>query len=332
MPQKVARYGIISTAKIGLNQHIPAALESANSEITAISSRDAAKARLAADNHGIPSWYGSYEELIRDADLDAVINPLPISMHCDWTIKAAEAGKHILCEKPLAPTVDEARRMLDAAYANDVLLVEAFTHRWNPHLRMARKLVAEGAIGQVTSIHSALTFPVAQPQGNIRFSPELAGGGMLDAGCYAVYACRFVLGAEPERAVGFAHDSGDYGVDTTFTGLLEFPGGAVAHVASSMEQPRRCDLVAIGSEGRIKIQDMFDDSGPVVIETGEGERVEATPAPNRFRVQLDEFSDCILKGKPPEFSAEDGLRNTAALSALLASAKKGNVADVEQIT
>jgi len=331
MPRDVVRYGIISTARIALNQHIPAARESAKSEIVAISSRDEAKARQAAEEHGIPRWYGSYDALLTDPDVDAVINPLPNSMHCEWTIKAAEAGKHILCEKPLAVTVDEARRMIGAASANNVVLVEAFTHRWNPHLRTARRSIAEGAIGQVTSLSSALTFPVAQPQGNIRFFPELAGGSLLDAGCYAVYACRFVLGEEPRRAVGFAYDGGGYGVDTTFTGLIEFPSGAVAHVSSSMEQPRRCELIAIGSKGRIEIPDMFDDSGPVVIIVGAERRVEAIPAPNRFRVQLDEFSECVLTGKAPEFPAEDGLRNTAVLEALLSAARDGVVVDVEQV-
>jgi len=331
MPQNVVRYGIISTAQIALNRHIPAARESANSEIVAISSRDEAKARQTAEEHSIPRWYGSYEALIMDPDVDAVINPLPNSMHCEWSIKAAEAGKHILCEKPLAVTVEEARRMINAASANNVLLVEAFTHRWNPHLRTGRKLIAEGAIGRVTSLTSALTFSITQPEGNVRFSPELGGGSLLDAGCYAVYACRFVMGEEPWRAVGFAYDGGGYGVDTTFTGLLEFPGGAVAHVGSSMEQPRRCELIAIGSKGRIEIPNMFDDSGPVVIMVGDDKRVEATPAPNRFRVQLDEFSECVLTGKAPEFPAEDGLRNTAVLEALLSAAREGVVVDVEQI-
>ena len=331
MPGKVVRYGIISTAQIALNRHVPAARESANSEIVAISSRGDAKARQAAEKHGIAKWYGSYEALLADPDVDAVINPLPNSMHCEWTIKAAEAGKHILCEKPLAVTVDEARRMIQAAMANNVLLVEAFTHRWDPHLRKARKLIAEGAIGNVTNVSSALTFPVAQPQGNVRFSAELAGGSLLDAGCYAVYACRFVLGQEPVRAAGFAFDGGGYGVDTTFTGLLSFPDGAVANVGSSMEQPRRCDLAAIGSTGRLYIPDMFDDSGPVIITVGNDKRVEATPAPNRFRVQLDEFSECVLTGKAPEFPAEDGLKNTAALVALLSAAREGAVKDVEQV-
>lgn len=330
MPVDVVRYGIISTAAIALNRHIPAARESANSEIAAISSRSGAKAQRAAAAHDIPKWYGTYQELIDDPDLDAVINPLPNSMHCEWTIKAAEAGKHILCEKPLAVTVDEARRMIEAANANGVLLVEAFTHRWNPHLRTARRLIAEGAIGHVTGLDSALTFTVAEPEGNVRFSRELAGGSLMDAGCYAVYACRFVLREEPVRAAGFAYDSAGYGIDTSFAGLLEFPGGAVAHVGSSMEQPLRCELIAIGSEGRIEIPNMFDDGGPIVIRVGGDERVEKTPAPNRFRVQLDEFSECVLTGKSPEFPAEDGLRNTAALVALLRSASEGVAAAVEQ--
>jgi predicted dehydrogenase len=219
--------------------------------------------------------------------------------------------------------------MIDAARTNRVLLVEAFTHRWNPHLRKARALIAEGAIGRVTSLASALTFPVAQPKGNVRFSRELAGGSLLDAGCYAVYACRFVMGREPRRAAGFAYDSGGYGVDTSFSGLLEFADGAVAHIASSMEQPRRCDLIVIGSKGRIEIPNMFDDGGPIAIAIGDSRRAEATPAPNRFRVQLDEFSECVLTGKAPEFPPEDGLRNTAALVALLTAVRNGAVVDVE---
>ncbi|MBI4189459.1 MAG: Gfo/Idh/MocA family oxidoreductase, partial [Betaproteobacteria bacterium] len=186
MADKKVRYGIISTAQIALNRHIPAALESANSEIVAISSRGPDKARQAAEKYAIPRWYGSYEELLKDREIDAVINPLPNSMHCEWTIMATEAGKHILCEKPLSVTLDEGRRMIATAKAHRVLLVEAFTHRWSPHLRTARRLVAEGAIGHVTNIAAALTLRVAKPHGNVRFSKDLAGGSLMDAGCYAV--------------------------------------------------------------------------------------------------------------------------------------------------
>ena len=331
MAAVVVRYGIISTAQIALNRHIPAARDSANSEVVAISSRGAEKAQQAAKEHGIPRWYAAYDELLEDPEIDAVINPLPNSMHCEWTIKAAEAGKHILCEKPLSVTVDEARRMIDSANANGVVLVEAFTHRWNPHLREARRLIAEGAIGYVTGLDSALTFPVAEPEGNVRFSKELAGGSLMDAGCYAVYACRFAMSAEPVRAAGMAYDNGGWGVDTTFTGLLEFPNGAVARVGGSMEQPPRCELIVLGSEGRIEIPNMFDDGGPIIVTKGDDEQVEATPAPNRFTVQLDEFSECVLTGKAPEFPAEDGMRNMAALVALLTAAREGVVVDVEQV-
>ena len=330
MPRNVVRYGIISTSGFAQARHIPAARESTTSEIVAVSSRDEAKARRVAEQHGIPKWFGSHEALLMDPDVDAVIIPLPDSMHCEWTIKAAEAGKHILCEKPIAVTVDEARRMIDAADANDVVLVEAFTHRWNPHLRKGRTLISEGAIGRVTSLYSALTGGPPR-RGNYSYSPELAGGALMNRGCYAVYACRFVLGEEPIRAAGFSFDGGGYGVDTTFTGLLEFPGGAVAHVLGSMEQPQRADLVAIGSEGRFEIPGFFDDSGPIIVKKGDDERAEASPAPNRFRVQLDEFSECVLTGKAPEFPAEDGLKNTAALEAPLSAARGGSVTDVEQI-
>ena len=252
MSDDVVRYGVISTAQVVFNYHVPAARESANSEIVAISSRSESRAKAAAEQHGIPTWYGSTDELLADAGVDAVINALPISMHCEWTIKAAEAGKHILCEKPMAVTTDEARRMIDAAKANNVVLVEAFTHRWNPDLQMARRLIREGAIGHPTSLHSALTARVAEPKGDNRFSPELAGGSLMDMGCYAVYACRFVLDAEPVRATAFAYDSGSYGVDTTFNGLLKFPrwcgcshrsqhGGAVPNSAcrDRLQRPYR---------------------------------------------------------------------------------------------
>jgi predicted dehydrogenase len=331
LPAEVVRYGIISTAQIALNAHIPAARESANSEIVAISSRSEAPARAAAEAHDIPRWYGTYDELLADSELEAVINPLPNSMHCEWTIKAAEAGKHILCEKPIGVTMDEVRRMIAAAKANNVVLIEAFTPRWNPHMRKARKLIADGAIGTVTNLDATLAFNVAEPEGNVRFSKELVGGSMWDAGCYAVYAVRFVLSAEPVRAFGFAYDSGNWGVDTTFSGMLEFPGGAIARVGSSMEQPRRNDLTIAGSKGKIYIPMMGDDSGPIVVTTADGEIEEATPAPNRYRAQLDEFSECVLTGKAPEYPAEDGLANTAALVALYASAASGAAVDVEQV-
>ena len=333
MAADTVRYGLLSTAQIGLNAHLPASYGSKNSEIVSISSRNSARAEAAAKKHGIERWYGSYVEQFADPEVDAIVNSLPNGMHCEWTIRAAEAGKHILCEKPLAVSAEECQRMIDAANANNVVLVEAFTHRWNPHMRMARKLIAEGAIGNIQTIDAALCFNIAEPEGNVRFSAELAGGSMWDAGCYAVYATRFVMSADPVRVRGASYDSGNWGIDTTFSGIMEFANGAIGHVTSNMEQPFRCRISIDGSAGRIEIPGMFDDSGPIIISKGDGrtnrdEQVIANPAPNRFTVQFDEFSECVLTGKEPEFPAEDGLRNTAVIEGLYESAASGRAVEL----
>ena len=177
--KKKVRYGLLSTAQIGLNAHLPASRQSLNSEIVSVSSRSEAKAEAAAKKHNIERWYGSYEEQLTDTDIDAVVNCLPNGMHCEWTIKAAESGKHILCEKPLAVSAEECQRMIDAARANHVVLVEAFTHRWNPHLIKARQWVSEGVIGKVQTLESALCFCIEEPASNVRFSESLSGGCLL---------------------------------------------------------------------------------------------------------------------------------------------------------
>ena len=328
MKKKVVRYGLISTSEIGVNAHLPASFDSTNSEIVSISSRTASKAKAAATEHGIPRWYGSYDEQLTDPEIDAVINALPISMHCEWTIKAAEAGKHILCEKPLAVTATDCQRMIDAANSNNVVLVEGFTHRWNPHLRKARELIADGAIGKVVTV-TALGCSHrtnAQDLAGIRYSAELEHGALREVGSYAVYATRFVLSAEPVRVNGVAYDSGDWGVDTTFCGMMEFADGVVGNITGSMEHSAFHFQITIdGREGRIEIPSMFEDSGPIIIKgpDGEHEEIIATPAPNRFTAQLDEFSECVLTGKNPEFPPEDGLRNTAVLEALREAASSG---------
>ena len=333
MPKQFVHYGLLSTAKIGLNAHLPAARESACSKIISISSRSAETAKAVADKHQIERWYGSYEEQITDPDTDAIINTLPNSMHCEWTVKALEAGKHVLCEKPLGVSVAECRQMIDAAKANNVVLIEGFTHRWNPHLREARRLVTGGAIGRIATIDASFSFKAVEPEKNIRFSPTLGGGSLWDTGCYAIYAARFVMDAEPVVVRGTAVDHGAWGVDTTFAGIMEFENNAIATITSSMDQPFRVQICINGSEGRIEVPRMFDDSGPIIVKMGDGrtkqdERMTATPAPYRFVSQLDEFSECVLKGKAPEFPPEDGLRNTAVISAFYASAASGRATHV----
>ena len=327
----IVRYGLISTARIGFTAHVPGAATSPNSEIVAVSSRNLASAKAKAKEHDIPLAFGSYQEMIDSDEIDAVINTLPNSMHHEWTIKAAEAGKHILCEKPLSATMAQGREMAAAAKANNVILVEAFTPRWNKQMRTVRKLIADGEIGDVTMLEAGLSFTTANPD-DIRFSKELAGGSLMDAGCYAVYAVRYAMSAEPVSACAIDRKRTGVDVDTTFNGLLRFPGvGAVAHVWSSVEGPKQRVFKATGTKGIITIPDAFDETSPVVVTRGQNEEVMQMTSTDRFQVQLDAFSESVLHGKPSEFPVEDGLRNMAAVLALYEAADAGKTVEVEQI-
>jgi len=324
------RYGLISTAAIGFKAHLPAAKLSENSEIVAVSSRSIDSARKAATEHGLPLAFGSYQEMIDSDEIDAVINTLPNSMHHEWTIKAARAGKHVLCEKPLAASMAEAREMASVSKACGIVLVEGFTPRWNKQLRTIRELIASGEIGDVLRIETCLTF-TREDTNDIRFSRELAGGSMMDAGGYAVYAVRFVMGAEPVTAFGFDRKQGTHEVDTTFNGLFQFANGAVASVWSSLEGPRQLPFAAHGTNGKILLEQTFDEATPVIVERDNDRKVIELQSENRFKVQLDEFSDCVSTGKPPEFPVEDGIRNMAAIMALYGSARTGRAVDVRSM-
>jgi predicted dehydrogenase len=326
MAQNV-QYGVLSTARIARNQHIPAAQEAANSEIVAISSRDAARAESWAKQLGIPRAYGSYDALLADPGVDAVINPLPNGMHCEWTVRAAEAGKHILCEKPLAVTVDEAQRMIAAAEANGVLLMEGFTQHFLPHLAYARRVIESGEIGALKIVRAELVYTIQDWEDDVRVKPELAGGALLDAGCYCVNTIRALVGGEPLEVQAFQRAREGVGVDTTFVGLLRFPDDVMAFMATGMEQPFRgcCELT--GTLGRIEIPTLF--GGELVRVTAEGETREVTFTPgNRFALQLAHFSDAILHGTALVLPPEDALANTRALVALQQAADQGRAVAV----
>lgn len=329
MPE-IVRYGLISTAAIGFAAHLPASKTSQNSEIIAVSSRSKKNAETAADKYGIPKAFSSYQEMIDSDEIDAVINTLPNSMHHEWTVKAARAGKHILCEKPLAATMAEAREMALVAKQNNVVLVEGFTPRWNKQLRTIRKLIAEGEIGDVLRIDTCLTF-TREDADDIRFNKDLAGGSMMDAGGYAVYATRFAMSSEPVHAFGFDRKQAGCDVDTTFSGLLQFPCGAVASVWSSLEGPRQLPFVAHGTKGQIFLEQTFDENTPVVIDRNGDKQTIELHSENRFQVQLDEFSECVLTGKQPEYPVEDGIQNMAAILALYESARQGKAIDVSSL-
>ncbi len=329
---QTVRYGVISTARIGLNAHIPAIQESKNGEVVAISSRDPEKAKAEAERLGIPRHYGSYDELIADPELDAVVNPLPNTMHHEWTIKAANAGKHVMCEKPIAMTVQEAREMHDAAEANGVQLAEAFTHRLTRQMRYVRESVANGLIGEVTEVNGRFGSYLQDVDTNIRANPELGGGSLWDRGSYPLSAIRFILDVEPVSVFAVRRDSLERDIDSTIVGILRFPDNVVGTVSSSLEQTMTNRVYVVGSRGTITLTHMFEEDAPVIVEV-EGEETEEVEfdGPYRFITLYERFSDTILNGTPQEFGRNDSIANTAAITAMLKSAVTGMPVDVSSM-
>ena len=320
---QTVKYGVISTARIGLNAHIPAIKESKNGEVIAISSRDPEKARAEAERLGIPKHHGTYDELIADPDVDAVVNPLPNTMHHEWTIKAANAGKHVMCEKPVAMTVQEAREMHDAADANGVQLAEAFTHRLTDQMRFVRDCVADGVIGEVTEVNGRFGSYLQDVDTNIRANPELGGGSLWDRGSYPLSAIRFILDSEPESVYAVRRDSLERDIDSTIVGLFRFPGNVVGTVSSSLEQTMTNRVYVVGSRGTITLTHMFEEDAPVLVEVdGETKKVQFDGR-YRFITLYERFSNTILNGTPQEFGRDDSVANTAAITAMLKSAKTG---------
>lgn len=323
---KKIRYGILSTADIGISAHVPAARETENSVVTAVASRSYEKARQAADKCGVEKAYGSYQELIDDPDIDVVINPLPISMHLEWTRKTAEAGKHILLEKPIALNGQEAREIKSIVDKHNVQFYEAFTHRFNPQLNLAREMVADGTIGDVIHVSSALTVDFTSERDNIRWQPELGGGGLIDAGCYTICALRMVMGQSPTEVVGVQRTL--HGVDATFLGTLMFPNGAIGTVKSSLEHEYICYLNVYGSKGVIRVTQMMNEDAPVTLSTENGVQTFNFHATNRYAVQLDHFSDCILNGTAPRWGVDDAIANMDVIDALYRSVKTRKIEPV----
>ena len=330
MPETV-RYGLISTATIGFYAHVPAARTSPNSELVAVSSRNLETAQAAAKEHGIPLAFGSYQEMIESEEIDAVINTLPNAMHHEWTIKAAEAGKHVICEKPFSVTMTEAREMISAAESNNVLLVEGFTPRWNKQMRTVRRLVADGEIGEVIHLQGGLSFTMDDDREGRPGDPR-AEGSLMGFGCYGVYALRYAMGVEPVLAMALERKRPGVGFDTTANALLQFPNGAVGHLWCCLEGPQRGLLEVFGTNGKIVLDGVFTETPPVIVVRGdaEPEAMEMTST-DRFQVQLDEFSECILSGKQPEFPPDDALRNMASILALYESIDTGRAVAVERI-
>jgi predicted dehydrogenase len=319
---KTLRWGLLSTARI--NRAIIAALRaSERNHLAAVASRDLGKAQAYAQEWNIPRALGSYEALLADPDMDVIYNSLPNSLHAEWTIKAAQAGKHVLSEKPFAMTLAEVDAMSAAARQAGVVVTEAFMYRHHPQTLKVKELLDSGALGQLRSVHGAFTFNIASGP-NVRLAPELGGGSIWDTGCYLINFVRYVTGAEPFEVFGW-QVTGQSGVDMTFAAQLRFPGGVLAQLESSFQQPFRSRTEVVGSEATITVPRTFlIRSNPHLLLT-RGDDVEtiAIPEQDSYRLEIEDLYDAILQGRSPRVTLADSRGNIAVITALLESARLG---------
>ncbi|HET7102467.1 MAG TPA: Gfo/Idh/MocA family oxidoreductase, partial [Terracidiphilus sp.] len=312
------RWGVLSTAAIGLKKVLPAMQRGQHTTVAAIASRDAGRAREAARALGIPTAYGSYEELLADPDIDAIYNPLPNQLHVPWTIKAAEAGKHVLCEKPLSLTVAEAQTLLAVRARTGVKIGEAFMIRCHPQWLRVRQLLAQGRIGPLRAVTSVFSYFNNDPA-NIRNQVECGGGALLDIGCYSIQASRFAFAQEPSRVVAIVERDPALHTDRLASAILDFPGGQSIFTCGTQLVPYQ-RIHFLGTRGRIEIEIPFnappdrptrlfvDDGGDL---SGSGITAEIFPVCDQYTLQGDAFSRAILDGTEVPVPLEDAIRNMA---------------------
>jgi predicted dehydrogenase len=328
--QKV-RWGVLGAADIALKKVIPAMQRGEWSEIAAIASRDPAKARQSAQALGIPKAYGSYEELLADPEIEAIYNPLPNHLHVPWSIRAAEAGKHVLCEKPVALDAAEARTLLAAQARTGVKIGEAFMVRTHPQWLRTREFVRSGRIGALRSAMGFFSY-FNRDADNIRNVRAWGGGGLMDIGCYPINTSRFIFGEEPRRVVSLVERDPDMGIDRLASGILDFPSGQAIFTCSTQLVPYQ-RMQFFGTAGRIEVEIPFNappdrpcrifvDDGSDLF--GAGIRTETFPVCDQYTIQGDRFSQVIRGQGDVPVPMLDAIRNMAVIDALFRSAESGN--------
>jgi D-xylose 1-dehydrogenase (NADP+, D-xylono-1,5-lactone-forming) len=313
-------WGIISTAHIN-RLVLAGARESDRADVIAVSSRDQGRAEAYAREHGIERAYGSYEALLGDPDVQAVYISLPNSLHVEWSIRALEAGKHVLCEKPLDRRPEEVERAFDAADRAGRILMEAFMYRHNPQTAKLVELVRGGAVGTLRLVRLAFSFSLGDPE-NVRLAAGLDGGALMDVGCYCVSGSRLLAG-EPET-VSAVQVTGASGVDVLFAGIMRFPGDVVAHFDCGFVLPERDELEVVGSEGSIFLDDPWHARTPVIEIRRDGgiEELVLRPA-DSYRLELENLGDASAGSAEPLLGREDAVGQARAIDALYRSAAAG---------
>jgi len=321
------RWGILGAANIG-RKVIPAIHQAHNSVVAAVASRDQAKARAYADELNIPQAYGSYEALLNDPAIDAIYIPLPNGLHYEWSLKCAAAGKPVLCEKPLTSNATEARELVEVFERAGLTFAEAFMYRHHPMTRRVVELIRGGAIGQVSIIAAAFTFPIRR-ETDVRLNTDLAGGALMDVGCYPVSLMRMVTGEEPDAVTAIANFGGASQVDETLSGVFHFPSGAIGHFDCGFRTFFTNAYEVRGTTGKITIEPSFtmppDHPTTIRLITQDGatnrvEEIEIAPA-NSYQLMVEDFAAAIQEKRPPLYDGRDAILQMQAIDRLYQSVR-----------
>lgn len=321
--QEPVRWGVISSANIGVKAVSPAIVASSNGKLLAVASHNPQHATELYSFAPDVRISSNYDEILRDPEIEAVYIPLPNSMHAEWTIKALEAGKHVLCEKPLASTAAEGARMVEAARAHQALLMEAFMYRFHPQTTWALEQIKAGTIGPVRLVRASFSFDIRSRPENIRVQPDLAGGALMDVGCYPVNFCRAVYGHAPLTVAARVHVARPGGVDMATNAVLDFGQGRFGLIDCSFELPSRQIVEIVGEAGTITIPVPFTPGTmeAVVFVTKNGQMSEQKfPRVDQYQLEVEHFAACIRSGHEPALLLSETLENMATIEAIYQAA------------
>jgi D-xylose 1-dehydrogenase (NADP+, D-xylono-1,5-lactone-forming) len=315
-------WGLISTARIN-RKLIPAIHTSRGNKLIAVASRDRQTAEDYADEYGIPKFYGSYEELLADPKVDCVYNPLPNSMHAEWTIRALEAGKHVLCEKPFTMNVEEAERVAEVSKRTGLLVTEAFMYRFHPQWERVRRMIDSGDLGDIKLVRAQMGGHMNRP-GDIRMIPEMGGGALMDVGCYCISACRMVTGSEPEWICATANY--ENGVDVMMSALMRFHGDVLTEFNCGFRSNPHNDVDIIGTDASVRVKLPWgpaptEEVELIVNRDNEIERIAISPV-DQYRIQVESFCNAVREEEPAPWGVADAIAQMRVVDAVRESAAR----------
>ena len=329
------RWGILSTAEIARMLTIPAILRADNSELIAIASLSGSASET-AEKYSIPKTYDNYEQLLSDPDIEAVYVPLPNHLHAEWVKKAAEHGKHVLCEKPAALTAKDAKEMIEVCQKHGVLFMETFMYQYHPQNQRVRDIIATGEIGDVKLLRSHISFFLETKNGNFRLTTETGGGSLYDVGCYSIHTLRNVLKQEPTKVFAKAIYNESKQVDISATAILEFENGIKGVFDCGMDMAQHMHYEVVGTKGIIQVPrayrpDLYGGEGIINILDNDGKVRNEIIHGDEYRLAIEHVSDCILNGAEPMYDEENTINNLTVLEACLTSFDTGKEVDLRKV-